>query len=128
MSEARGRVAVRFATEEDCALILDFIRELALYEKNRLTVVRQLLFKVSSSKALDLALCVNGIPVVTAELKNPMTGLPPGAPPGATPAAPTGKTAPAVATKDIGGKSDEQLSEAEDVLRGLARFAPHGSG
>ena len=33
MSEARGRVAVRFATEEDCALILDFIRELALYEK-----------------------------------------------------------------------------------------------
>ena len=33
VSEARGRVAVRFATEEDCAPILDFIRELALYEK-----------------------------------------------------------------------------------------------
>jgi GNAT superfamily N-acetyltransferase len=26
-------VAIRFATAEDCALILDFIRELALYEK-----------------------------------------------------------------------------------------------
>ncbi|MGB6130951.1 MAG: type I restriction endonuclease [Acidobacteriaceae bacterium] len=47
--------------------------ELALYEKNRLTVVRQLLFKATSSQALDLTLCLNGIPVVTAELKNPMT-------------------------------------------------------
>jgi type I restriction enzyme, R subunit len=47
--------------------------ELALYEKNRLAVVRQLLFKATSSQALDLTLCLNGIPVVTAELKNPMT-------------------------------------------------------
>jgi type I restriction enzyme R subunit len=47
--------------------------ELALYGKNRLTVVRQLLFKATSSQALDLTLCLNGIPVVTAELKNPMT-------------------------------------------------------
>jgi type I restriction enzyme R subunit len=48
--------------------------ELALYEKNRLTVVRQLLFKASTSQAPDLTLCLNGIPVLTAELKNPMTG------------------------------------------------------
>jgi type I restriction enzyme R subunit len=48
--------------------------DLALYQKNRLTVVRQLLFKATSSQALDLTLCLNGIPVVTAELKNPMTG------------------------------------------------------
>ena len=48
--------------------------ELALYEKNRLTVVRQLLFKASSTQAPDLTLCLNGIPVLTAELKNPMTG------------------------------------------------------
>lgn len=47
--------------------------ELALYEENRLTVVRQLPFKATSSQALDLTLCLNGIPVVTAELKNPMT-------------------------------------------------------
>ena len=33
VSEARGRVAIRSATADDCALILDFIRELALYEK-----------------------------------------------------------------------------------------------
>ena len=48
--------------------------EMALYAKNRLTVVRQLLFKATSSKSLDLTLCLNGIPIITAELKNPMTG------------------------------------------------------
>ena len=46
----------------------------ALYAKNRLTVVRQLLFKLTSTKALDLTICLNGIPIITAELKNPMTG------------------------------------------------------
>jgi type I restriction enzyme R subunit len=44
-----------------------------LYAKNRLTVVRQLLFKPTSSQSLDLTICLNGIPVITAELKNPMT-------------------------------------------------------
>lgn len=48
--------------------------DLALYEKNRLTVVRQLLFKPTSTQALDLTICLNGIPIVTAELKNPVTG------------------------------------------------------
>jgi type I restriction enzyme R subunit len=48
--------------------------DLALYQKNRLTVVRQLMFKATSSQALDLTLCLNGIPIITAELKNPMTG------------------------------------------------------
>ncbi|MBV8778744.1 MAG: GNAT family N-acetyltransferase [Alphaproteobacteria bacterium] len=33
MSPRAGGVSVRFATADDCALILDFIRELALYEK-----------------------------------------------------------------------------------------------
>ncbi len=46
----------------------------ALYAKNRLTIVRQLLFKLTSTKALDLTICLNGIPIITAELKNPMTG------------------------------------------------------
>lgn len=45
-----------------------------LYAANRLTVTRQLLFKPTSSKSLDVVLSLNGIPVATAELKNPMTG------------------------------------------------------
>jgi type I restriction enzyme R subunit len=48
--------------------------DMTLYQKNRLTVVRQLLFRATSSQALDLTLCLNGIPIVSAELKNPMTG------------------------------------------------------
>ena len=43
----------------------------ALYAKNRLTVVRQLLFKLTSTKALDLTICLNGITIITAELKTP---------------------------------------------------------
>jgi type I restriction enzyme R subunit len=44
------------------------------YEANRLTATRQLRYAAGEGKALDLALFVNGIPVATAELKNPMTG------------------------------------------------------
>ncbi|MBU49065.1 MAG: restriction endonuclease subunit R [Deltaproteobacteria bacterium] len=44
------------------------------YSANRLTVVRQLHFDPESEKSLDLVLFLNGIPVVTAELKNHMTG------------------------------------------------------
>lgn len=55
----------------------------ALYAKNRLTITRQVAFtsvkKVPGGKAkrciLDVTLAVNGLPVVTAELKNPLTGL-----------------------------------------------------
>lgn len=46
----------------------------AKYEANRLTVTRQLRYADGSEKALDLGLFVNGIPVATAELKNPLTG------------------------------------------------------
>jgi type I restriction enzyme, R subunit len=45
---------------------------LARYEANRLTVVRQLAYG-QGSNTLDLCLFVNGIPVATAELKNPLT-------------------------------------------------------
>jgi len=45
-----------------------------LYNANRLTVTRQLRYEASSGKAVDLALFVNGLPVATAEVKNPMTG------------------------------------------------------
>lgn len=44
------------------------------YRANRLSVVRQVRYDPHNDNALDLVLCVNGLPVVTAELKNPMTG------------------------------------------------------
>ncbi|MEU8224754.1 type I restriction endonuclease [Kribbella sp. NPDC048915] len=47
---------------------------LAEYQQNRLSVTRQLRYSMDSTKSLDLALFVNGIPVATAELKNPLTG------------------------------------------------------
>lgn len=44
------------------------------YRANRCTVVRQLAYSESDpEKTLDLALLVNGIPIATAELKNPLT-------------------------------------------------------
>jgi type I restriction enzyme, R subunit len=45
-----------------------------LYEANRLTVTRQLKYHTEHEYSLDLVLSLNGIPVVTSELKNPMTG------------------------------------------------------
>jgi type I restriction enzyme R subunit len=44
------------------------------YEANRLTLVRQLAYSADETKTVDLALLLNGIPVATAELKNPLTG------------------------------------------------------
>lgn len=46
----------------------------ALYAANRLTVTRQLRYSTQHANTLDLTLSLNGIPVATAELKNPMTG------------------------------------------------------
>ena len=45
-----------------------------LYGQNRLLVVRQLRYDPKNDNELDLVLCLNGIPVVTCELKNAMTG------------------------------------------------------
>ena len=52
------------------------------YARNRLTITRQIAFTSVMKKAdgksrrcvIDVTLAVNGIPVVTAELKNPLTG------------------------------------------------------
>jgi type I restriction enzyme R subunit len=47
------------------------------YRKNRLSVVRELAYATKQAdrgNRLDLALFLNGIPVATAELKNPLTG------------------------------------------------------
>lgn len=47
---------------------------LRLYEANRCTVTRQVHFsEVDRDKSLDMVLFVNGLPVATAELKNPLT-------------------------------------------------------
>lgn len=43
------------------------------YRANRLGLTRQLHFSPKNEKSLDVVLSVNGIPVVTLELKNPLT-------------------------------------------------------
>jgi type I restriction enzyme R subunit len=46
----------------------------ALYQANHLTVTRQLKYSTKNENSLDLVLSINGLPIVTAELKNPMSG------------------------------------------------------
>jgi type I restriction enzyme R subunit len=43
------------------------------YEGNQVSVTRQLAYDPASNKTLDMALLVNGVPVATVELKNPLT-------------------------------------------------------
>ena len=45
-----------------------------LHAANLFTVVRQLRFSEKDEQSLDLALVLNGVPIFTAELKNPLTG------------------------------------------------------
>jgi type I restriction enzyme R subunit len=44
------------------------------YDKNRLTIVRQLKYSKKNENSIDIVLFINGIPVVTIELKNALTG------------------------------------------------------
>ena len=46
----------------------------ARYQANRPGLTRQLRFSPKNEKSLDVVLSVNGIPVVTLELKNPLSG------------------------------------------------------
>ncbi len=46
----------------------------ARYVANRLGVIRQLRYSSRNTNELDLTLTINGLPVCTAELKNPLTG------------------------------------------------------
>lgn len=46
----------------------------ASHQANRLGLTRQLRFSPNNEKSLDVVLSVNGIPVVTLELKNPLSG------------------------------------------------------
>lgn len=45
-----------------------------LYDANLFASVRQLAYSERNAKTLDLALFLNGLPIFTAELKNPLTG------------------------------------------------------
>ena len=45
-----------------------------LYRANIFSVIRQLRYSDKHEKSLDLVLFLNGIPIFTAELKNPLTG------------------------------------------------------
>ena len=45
-----------------------------LHAANLFSVVRQLHYSEKNNKSLDLAIFLNGIPIFTAELKNPLTG------------------------------------------------------
>ncbi|MFZ0596162.1 MAG: DEAD/DEAH box helicase family protein, partial [Flavobacterium sp.] len=44
------------------------------YKKNRLSVVRQLKYSSKNQNSIDLVLFINGIPIITLELKNELTG------------------------------------------------------
>jgi type I restriction enzyme R subunit len=45
-----------------------------LYESNVLSVIRQVRYSLKNENAIDVVLFINGLPVVTAELKNLLTG------------------------------------------------------
>ncbi len=45
-----------------------------LYKKNRFTSIRQLHYSTKNNNSLDMVLFINGIPIVTMELKNQLTG------------------------------------------------------
>lgn len=45
-----------------------------LFEANLFCVIRQLKYSENNDRSLDLALFLNGLPIFTAELKNPLTG------------------------------------------------------
>ncbi len=44
------------------------------YQSNQLAITRQLRFSPKTGQSLDVTLSLNGLPVVTLELKNPMSG------------------------------------------------------
>ena len=46
----------------------------ALYQGNRFSIVRQLKYSKKNENAIDMALFLNGLPIITVELKNSLTG------------------------------------------------------
>jgi type I restriction enzyme R subunit len=47
---------------------------LKLYQSNQFTVIRQLHYSICNEKSIDMVLFLNGLPIVTMELKNQLTG------------------------------------------------------
>ena len=45
-----------------------------LYEKDRISVTRQVHYSIKNENSIDMLICINGLPVVVLELKNPFTG------------------------------------------------------
>jgi len=45
-----------------------------LYKKNRISLVRQVRYSVKNENSIDMVLFLNGIPLITMELKNQLTG------------------------------------------------------
>jgi len=45
-----------------------------LYQKNRFTCIRQVHYSIKNENSLDMVLFINGLPIVTMELKNQLTG------------------------------------------------------
>jgi len=97
-SDVENRLIQRLAKEMDLRGSLDVIRNgfvdygvrfkmaffkpesglnpdtLALYEQNRLKVIRQVYYSKKNKNSVDLVLSLNGLPVATLELKNQFTG------------------------------------------------------
>ncbi|GAB3164205.1 type I restriction endonuclease subunit R [Telluribacter humicola] len=44
------------------------------YLKNRLSIVRQLHYSRNNENSIDIVLCINGIPIISIELKNQLSG------------------------------------------------------
>jgi type I restriction enzyme R subunit len=47
---------------------------LEAYNKNRFTIIRQLKYSKKNEKSIDIVIFVNGLPIITIELKNALTG------------------------------------------------------
>ncbi len=68
--------------DRGCSLNLTYFRPSSgmnpehqrLYKKNRFSLVRQLKYSQRNEKSVDMALFLNGLPLVTMELKNSLTG------------------------------------------------------
>lgn len=45
-----------------------------LYEKNRLIITRQVHYSLDNNNSIDTVIFLNGLPIATIELKNPLTG------------------------------------------------------
>lgn len=45
-----------------------------IYEKNRISLTRQVHYSIKNENSIDMLICVNGLPVAVLELKNPFTG------------------------------------------------------